>query len=200
MTLLQYCFCFLLLLFLVFVIKFVFNWRIIALQYCVHFSQISTWISHRYTCVPSLLNLPLTSFPILPFQIVIETLFEFPESHSKFPLATYFIFGNVYVSVLCSPYIPPVLYFGLFFFWPRDMSDLSSPTRDQTYTSCPGRQSPNYWTIREVPFHPSSISAPRGSGLGTLLIFLHIPVPFLQVQIPSLHTWFPSVYLLDVLL
>ena len=124
---------------------------------------------------------------------------ELPESHSKFPLAIYFIFGNVYVSVLCSPYIPPVLYFGLFF-WPRDMSDFSSPTRDQTYPSCAGRQSPNYWTIREVPFYPLSISAPRGLGLGTLLIFLHTPVPFLQVQIPSLHTWSPGVYLLDIFL
>ena len=199
MTLLQYYFCFLLLLLLVFVIKFVFNWRIIALQYCVHFCQISTRISHRYTYVPSLLNLPPNTDPFPLLLGCHRALFELPESHSKFPLAIYFIFCNVYVSVLCSPYIPPVLYFGLFF-WPRDMSDFSSPTRDQTYPSCAGRQSPNYWTIREVPFYPLSISAPRGLGLGTLLIFLHTPVPFLQVQIPSLHTWSPGVYLLDIFL
>ena len=29
-----------------------FNWRIITLQYCDDFCHISTWISHRYTCVP----------------------------------------------------------------------------------------------------------------------------------------------------
>ena len=32
----------------------IFNWRIIALQYCVVFSHTSTWISHRHTYVPSL--------------------------------------------------------------------------------------------------------------------------------------------------
>ena len=35
-----------------------FNWRIIALQNFVVFCQTSTWISHRYTYVPFLLNLP----------------------------------------------------------------------------------------------------------------------------------------------
>ena len=37
------------------------NWRILALQYCTGFCHTSTWISHRYTYVPSLLNLPPTS-------------------------------------------------------------------------------------------------------------------------------------------
>ena len=37
-----------------------FNWKIIALQYCVGFCRISMWISHRYTFVPSLLNRPPT--------------------------------------------------------------------------------------------------------------------------------------------
>ena len=40
---------------------FFFNWRIIALQYCVGFCHILTWISHWYWHVPSLLNLPPTS-------------------------------------------------------------------------------------------------------------------------------------------
>ena len=34
-----------------------FYWRIIALQNFVVFCQTSTWISHRYTYIPSLLNL-----------------------------------------------------------------------------------------------------------------------------------------------
>ena len=39
-----------------------FNWRIIDLQNFVVFCQTSTWISHRYPYIPSLLNLP---FPVL---------------------------------------------------------------------------------------------------------------------------------------
>ena len=43
-----------------------FNWRIIALQNFVVFCQTSTWISHKCTYVPSLLNLPSISLPIPP--------------------------------------------------------------------------------------------------------------------------------------
>ena len=38
--------------------KFIFNWRITALQCCVGFCHMTTWISHQYTYVPSFLNLP----------------------------------------------------------------------------------------------------------------------------------------------
>ena len=45
-----------------FILKLYFlNWKIIALQYWFHFCHTSTWISHRSTYVPSLLNLPPTS-------------------------------------------------------------------------------------------------------------------------------------------
>ena len=40
---------------------FIFNWRIIALQCYIGFCHTSTRINHRYTHVPSLLNLPPTS-------------------------------------------------------------------------------------------------------------------------------------------
>ena len=53
----------------------------------------------QYTYVPSLLNLPLTSYPIPPIQFVTEPQFELPESYSKC--------GNVYVSTLRSPFVPP---------------------------------------------------------------------------------------------
>ena len=43
----------------IFLNLFIFYWRIIALQIFVVFYQTSTWISHRYTYIPSLLNLPL---------------------------------------------------------------------------------------------------------------------------------------------
>ena len=72
-----------------------FNWRIIALQNFVIFCQIPTWISHRYTYVPSLLHLPPISFPIPPQLVVTEPLIEFPEPYSKFPLAVCFTYGNI---------------------------------------------------------------------------------------------------------
>ena len=40
-----------------------FYWRIIVLQNFVVFCQTSTWISHRYTYIPSLLKLPPISLP-----------------------------------------------------------------------------------------------------------------------------------------
>ena len=46
---------------------FIFNWRIIALQYCGGFCHTSTWISHTYTCFPCLLKLPPTFIPFPPF-------------------------------------------------------------------------------------------------------------------------------------
>ena len=48
------------------ILKFMFNWRIIALQYCVGFCHASAWINCRYTYIPSLLNLPPTFLPIPP--------------------------------------------------------------------------------------------------------------------------------------
>ena len=87
---------------LFFVIYLFFSWRIIALQNFVVFCETSTWISHMYTYIPSLLNLPPFSLPILPLYIDTEPLFEFPEPHSKFPLAVYFTYGNISFHVtLC---------------------------------------------------------------------------------------------------
>ena len=43
---------------------FFFYWRIIALQFCVAFCHTSTWISHRYIYISSLLNSPLTPHSI----------------------------------------------------------------------------------------------------------------------------------------
>ena len=84
-----------------------FNWRIIALQNFVIFCHISTRISHRYAHVPSLPNLPPICLPILPFQIITEPLFEFPESYSKFPLAIYFARGIVNLHVTLSIHLTP---------------------------------------------------------------------------------------------
>ena len=46
--------------------EFILNWRIFVLQYCVGFFHIITWISHKYTCVLSLLNYPRSPTPSVP--------------------------------------------------------------------------------------------------------------------------------------
>ena len=46
-------------------LKFIFNWRIVALQSCVGFCHKLMWISHKYTYVPFIFNLPSTPFPYL---------------------------------------------------------------------------------------------------------------------------------------
>ena len=51
---------------------FIFNSRTIILQCCVDFCHTSTWMSHRYTYVPSLLNLPPTSHPFPLCYVVTE--------------------------------------------------------------------------------------------------------------------------------
>ena len=81
---------------------FFYYWRITALQNFVVFCQTSTWISHRYTYILSLLNLPPISRPIPSFQVDTEPLFEFPEPYSNFPLAIYFTYGNVSFHVSLS--------------------------------------------------------------------------------------------------
>ena len=49
-----------------FLINLFFCWRIIDLQNFAVFCQTSTWISHRYTYIPSLLKLSPISLPIPP--------------------------------------------------------------------------------------------------------------------------------------
>ena len=80
---------------------FFFDWRIIALQYYVGFCHTATWISHKYTYVPSLLN-PFSSPSPFTLCVVSERWVEPPVSHSKFPLGIYFTYGNVCFHAILS--------------------------------------------------------------------------------------------------
>ena len=64
-------------------------------------------MNQPYLYTTSLLNLPPTSYPIPPLQVVTEQCIELPVSHSNFPLAIYFTYGDVYVSMLFSQVVPP---------------------------------------------------------------------------------------------
>ena len=61
-----------------------FNWMIVTLQYGDDFCCTSTWISHRYTYVPSLLNLPFFS-PSHPSRLSLSTSFVSLNHIANFP-------------------------------------------------------------------------------------------------------------------
>jgi len=87
--------------------RFIFNWRIITLQYCVdsylhqHQSAIGT-----HVFPPSWTSFPP---PTLSHRSWLSQSsgFGLPASYNKFPLAICFTYGNVYVSTLLSQIIPP---------------------------------------------------------------------------------------------
>ena len=57
--------------------------------------------AYIYTHIPSLLSLPPT-LPIPPLQVVTKHRDDLPVLRSCFPLAIYFTFGSVYMSMLLS--------------------------------------------------------------------------------------------------
>ena len=74
----------------------------------------------EFFCFLSNLDMNQPSVYIYPFSLepssyvltcptppgVTEPWFEFPQSYSKFPLATYFAYGSICVSVLLFPFVP----------------------------------------------------------------------------------------------
>ena len=72
---------------------FILYWSIVDLQYCVSFRCTAKFFGYTY------INSFSDSFPI---QVVIGYGVEFPVLCSCFPLAIYFTFGSVYMSVLLS--------------------------------------------------------------------------------------------------
>ena len=64
---------------------------------CIHMSSPSK------SCFPS-------ATPSHPFRVVTEYWAEFPVLYSSFSLASYFTYGNIYVSVLLSRFVLPSPY------------------------------------------------------------------------------------------
>ena len=88
---------------------FIFNWKIIALQYCVGLYYTSTWISHRYTYVPR----PLKPSSHLPSHPTTLCCHRAPDLSSLRPTANShwlaILHRVVYVSMLLS--VHPTLSF-----------------------------------------------------------------------------------------
>ena len=85
--------------FISFLKKYLFNWRLIAFQFCGGFCHTLTWISHRGSHVPppSWTPFPPPS-PPYPSRLSQSTGFEYPASCIKPALVIYFTCGNIYVQ------------------------------------------------------------------------------------------------------
>ena len=83
-----------------------FRWRIIALQNFVVFCQTSTWISNRYTYVPSLLSLlpiPHLLYPLICWWTWVASIF-YVETIAAMNIRVY---ASFWISVFgFSGYIP----------------------------------------------------------------------------------------------
>ena len=95
-----------------FILQFLFSyfllflyWSVIASQWCVSFCFITKWISYTYTYIPisppSWVSLPPT-LPIPPLYVVTKHRADLPVLCGCFPLAIYFTFGSVYMSMPLS--------------------------------------------------------------------------------------------------
>ena len=87
-------------------IIFIFYWRIIALQNFALFCQTSTWISHRYTYIPSFLKLLPISLPIPPFRLLQRPCLSF-LSHIESSCWLSILHMVMQISMLLFPYSSP---------------------------------------------------------------------------------------------
>ena len=87
--------------------KFIFNGRIVVLQFCVRFCCTVMWISYKYTYSPSLSSLPPSHPPSCPSRVITEPRAVLPALHRGSPPAICFTRGSVYVSLLLLRFIPP---------------------------------------------------------------------------------------------
>ena len=84
----------------IYFLKFIFfNLRIIALQNFVVFCQTSTWISHRHTYIPSLLNLPPT--PLDWYRVPVCVSWD----TQQIPTGYVFTYGDINFRVILSTHL-----------------------------------------------------------------------------------------------
>ena len=69
------------------------------------YNKVNHLYIYIYPHIPSLLHLPPT-LPISPLQVVTKHRADPPVLCSCFPLATYFTFGSIYMSMLLSHFVP----------------------------------------------------------------------------------------------
>ena len=69
------------------------------------YNEVNQLYVYIYPHISSLLSLPPT-LPIPPLQVVAKHRADFPVMCSSFPLAIYFTFGSVYMSVLFCHFVP----------------------------------------------------------------------------------------------
>ena len=98
-------------------LKFIFNWKLIALQCYVCFCHTAKSAMSIYMFLPSWTSLPLpiashpsrlsrsTRLSSLVYMLTSHWV-DLPVLHSSFPLAVCFMCSNAYVSVLPSQFIP----------------------------------------------------------------------------------------------
>ena len=75
------------------------------LCYFLLYNKVNQLYVYVYPHIPSLLVLPLT-LPLPPLQVVTKRRVDIPMLCSSLPLAIHFTFGNVYVSMLLSNFVP----------------------------------------------------------------------------------------------
>ena len=107
----------------------------------------------------------LLYFTKMPITDIVPIINSFPPIINAWQHDSTCFFFTVLLWTIFKVFIKSVTVLILFFqvlaFWPRGMWDLISPTRDQTHTSCTGRQSLNHWTTREVPRAPTCFLHPH---------------------------------------
>ena len=83
-----------------------FNWTRMALQYCIGFCH---RVNQPYVHIwPLPLHLPRPSTPSHHSRFPQSTGLNSLCLYSSFPLALYFTYGSVYMSVLLSLFVPPL--------------------------------------------------------------------------------------------
>ena len=69
------------------------------------YNKVKQLYVYIYSHIPSLLRLP-PNLPIKPLQVVTKHGADLPVLCGCFPLAIYFTFGRVYMSVLLTHFVP----------------------------------------------------------------------------------------------